>query len=185
MIDVVDLLRRIYNKIYIPVYKKYMGACGERVFFSPIDSVFYYKNMYVGNDVHIDYHADMVASRSKIIIGNHVVFGPHVSIRGGDHRIDVVGKFIDTVGDSMKLPENDLDVVFEGDNWIGMNSTILKGVTIGRGCVVAAGAVVNKSTPPYSVVGGVPAKVLKMRFTKEQIAEHERFLYNKVNEIQG
>lgn len=85
----------------------------------------------------------------------------------------------------MKLPENDLDVVFEGDNWIGMNSTILKGVTIGRGCVVAAGAVVNKSTPPYSVVGGVPAKVLKMRFTKEQIAEHERFLYNKVNEIQG
>ena len=60
-----------------------------------------------------------------------------------------------------------------------MNSTILKGVTIGRGCIVAAGAVVNKSTPPYSIVGGVPAKVLKMRFTEEEIIEHERILYSK------
>lgn len=79
----------------------------------------------------------------------------------------------------MKLPENDQDVIFEGDNWIGMNVTVLKGVTIGRGCIVAAGAVVNKSTPPYSIVGGVPAKVLKMRFTPEQITEHEAILYRK------
>lgn len=179
MTDIVKLFQRIYNKIYIPRYKKQMGACGERVFFSPVNSEFIYENMYVGNDVHIAYHADMVASKSKIIIGDHVVFGPHVSIRGGDHRTDVVGKFVDQVGDDMKLPENDKDVIFEGDNWIGMNSTILKGVTIGRGCIVAAGAVVNKSTPPYSIVGGVPAKVLKMRFTEEEIIEHERILYSK------
>lgn len=79
----------------------------------------------------------------------------------------------------MKLSENDQDVIFEGDNWIGMNVTILKGVTIGRGCIVAAGAVVNKSTPQYSIVGGVPAKVLKMRFTPEQIKAHEAILYGK------
>lgn len=79
----------------------------------------------------------------------------------------------------MKLPENDQDVIFEGDNWIRMNVTILKGVTIGRGCIVAAGAVVNKSTPRYSIVGGVPAKVLKMRFTPEQIKGHEAILYGK------
>ena len=156
-----------------------MGACGKRVFFSPADSIFLYENMYVGNDVHIGYHADMVASRSRIVIGDHVVFGPHVSIRGGDHRTDVVGKFVDQVNDDMKLPENDQDVIFEGDNWIGMNVTVLKGVTIGRGCIVAAGAVVNKSTPRYSIVGGVPAKVLKMRFTPEQIKEHEAILYGK------
>lgn len=156
-----------------------MGACGERVFFSPADSIFLYENMYVGNDVHIGYHADMVASRSRIVIGDHVVFGPHVSIRGGDHRTDVVGKFVDQVNDDMKLPENDQDVIFEGDNWIGMNVTVLKGVTIGRGCIVAAGAVVKKSTPRYSIVGGVPAKVLKMRFTPEQITEHEAILYRK------
>lgn len=51
--------------------------------------------------------------------------------------------------------------------------------TIGRGCIVAAGAVVHKSTPPYSIVGGVPAKVLKMRLTEEEIIEHERILYSK------
>lgn len=179
MFDVLHFLKRAYNKIYIPKYKKIMGHCGDRVFFSPADSVFLYENMYVGNDVYIGYHADFIASRSRIIIGNHVVFGPHVSIRGGDHRTDVVGMFIDEVNDGMKLPQNDADVIFEGDNWIGMNVTILKGVTIGKGCIVAAGSVVNKSTPQYSVVGGIPAKVLKMRFTSEQIEEHESILNEK------
>ena len=94
-------------------------------------------------------------------------------------ELNIVGKFVDQVYDDMKLPENDEDVIFEGDNWIGMNVTILKGVTIGRGCIVAAGAVVNKSTPPYSIVGGIPAKVLKMRFTPEQIEKHEAILYPK------
>ena len=65
-----------------------------------------------------------------------------------------------------KLPENDQDVVFEGDNWIGANVTILKGVTIGEGAVIAAGSVVNKVVPSYSVVGGVPARVIRMRFTE-------------------
>lgn len=75
-----------------------------------------------------------------------------------------------------KLPENDAPVVIEDDVWCGANVTILKGVTIGRGSVVAAGAVVTRSCPPYSIIGGVPAKVLKMRFTAEEIEEHERLL---------
>ena len=138
-----------------------MGACGENVEFSPFDSVLWYETMYVGSNVNIGYHADFVASKSKIIIGDHVVFGPHVSIRGGDHRTDIVGKFVDEVGDNMKLPENDKDVIFEGDNWIGMNTTILKGVTIGRGCIVAAGAVVINDVPENVMVAGCPAKIIK------------------------
>lgn len=78
----------------------------------------------------------------------------------------------------MKDPDNDQDVIIEGDNWIGMNTTILKGVTIGRGCIVAAGAIVTKSTPPYSIVAGVPAKVIKMRFSEEDIIRHESALTN-------
>lgn len=173
MFDIKQLIKRLYNKVYCPIYKKRMLHCGSDVFFSPYDSVFTYENMYVGNHVSIGYHADFVATRSKIIIGDHTVFGPHVSIRGGDHRFDIPGRFIDTIKDEEKLPENDADVVFEGDNWIGMNSTILKGVTIGFGSVIAAGSVVTKDVPMYSIVGGVPAKVIKTRFNLEEIHEHE------------
>ena len=67
-------------------------------------------------------------------------------------------------------------MVIEDDVWCGANVTILKGVTIGRGSIVAAGAVVTHSFPPYSVIGGVPAKLLKMRFTPEEIVEHEKRL---------
>lgn len=177
MFDIKLIFTQLYNKVYSPVFKKRMGSCGKNVYFSPLDSTFYYENLYVGNNVYIGDHADFVSTRSKIIINDHVMFGPHVSIRGGDHRSDIVGRYIDEVKDIDKLPQNDKDVIFEGDNWIGMNSTILKGVTISRGSIVAAGSVVVKSTPPYSIVGGVPARVLKMRFTKEQIEEHERVLY--------
>lgn len=177
MLNIKTLIARFYNKLYVPYFKKRMATCGDHVYFMPNNSVFTYENMYVGNHVHIGYHADFVATRSKIIIGDHVVFGPHVSIRGGDHRVDVIGAYMDEVNDEQKLPENDADVIFEGDNWIGMNVTILKGVTIGRGAVIAAGAVVVKDVPRYSIVGGVPAKLLKMRFTKEEILKHESLLY--------
>lgn len=66
-------------------------------------------------------------------------------------------------------PENRYDVVIGNDVWIGESVTIIAGVTIGDGAVVAAGAVVTKDVPPYTVVGGVPAKPIKKRFTDEQI----------------
>lgn len=70
-----------------------------------------------------------------------------------------------------------MPVEIDSDIWIGTNVTILNGVHISRGCIVAAGAVVTKDVPPYAVVGGVPAKVLQFRFNVEQILEHEKALY--------
>ena len=72
--------------------------------------------------------------------------------------VTVEEKFVDGVN------VYDQPVVIEDDVWVGANVTILKGVTIGHGSVVAAGAVVTKSCPPYSIIGGVPAKVLRKRF---------------------
>jgi len=89
----------------------------------------------------------------------------------------MVGKYVTDITKSNKPAGYDHDVVIEKDVWIGANVTILSGVTIGRGATVAAGAVVNKDVPPYSVVGGVPAKVLKYYWTIDQIIEHESSLY--------
>ena len=118
-----------------------------------------------------------LCSRAKIIIGDHVMFGPNVTVITGRHRSDMVGRYMITVADEEKRPEDDQEVVFVGDNWIGANATILKGVTIGRGAVVAAGAVVTKSVPPYTICGGVPAKTIKNRFTEQELEKHEMMLY--------
>ena len=118
----------------------------------------------------------MLSTRAKVIIGDYVMFGPNVSVITGNHRIDVIGKRMYEIKDSDKRATDDQDVIFAGDNWIGANSTILKGVTIGEGAVVAAGALVNKDVPPYTVVGGVPAKVLKMRFTETELRDHKQRL---------
>jgi tetrahydrodipicolinate N-succinyltransferase len=62
-------------------------------------------------------------------------------------------------------------IVVEDDVWIGTNAVILSGVTLGRGSVVAAGAVVGKDIPPYAIVGGVPAKVIKYRFPESVVED--------------
>ena len=169
------VVRGCTNRLLSFFYKKMLRGCGSNVRFSALTSDFTYRNLTIGNDVYIGPHALFLCTESQIFIGNKVLFGPHVTIIGGDHRITDVGRFIYDVLD--KHPEDDQDVHIEDDVWIGTNTTLLKGVTVGRGSVVAAGALVTKDVPPYAIVGGVPAKVLKYRFTPEQIQEHERQLY--------
>jgi acetyltransferase-like isoleucine patch superfamily enzyme len=72
---------------------------------------------------------------------------------------------------------DDRDVVISDDVWIGTRAIILHGVTIGRGAVVAGGAVVTKNVPPYAIVGGIPARVLRYRWDAETISRHEAILY--------
>ena len=158
-------------------YKKCMRHCGKGVYIRPLSSDFKgLENLSIGDYTSIPKHSTFYCTGAPLTIGKKVIFGPAPTIITGDHRIDVVGKFIMDSYD--KLPENDARVVIEDDVWCGSHVTILKGVTIGRGSVIAAGAVVTKSCPPYSIIGGVPAKVLKSRFTPEEIARHEQALYS-------
>lgn len=152
-----------------------MKKCGKHVYLRPSCSDFKgLWNMTVGDYTSIPKGATFYCTEAPLTIGKKVIFGPHPTIITGDHRIDVIGKYI--MDSTEKLPENDAPVVIEDDVWTGANVTILKGVTIGRGSVIAAGAVVTKSFPPYSIIGGVPAKLLKMRFTPAAIEKHERIL---------
>ncbi len=75
--------------------------------------------------------------------------------------------------DRGKMPFDGFICRIGHDAWIGCNSVILPGVSIGNGAVISAGSVVTKSIPPYAIVGGVPAKILKMRFSDETIGRLE------------
>lgn len=109
------------------------------------------ENITVGSNVHFGVRSLIYTTRAALTIGDYVLFGPETIIITGDHRIDIKDKTIYEITDDMKLPENDQPVVIEKGCWIGARVTILKGVTIGEGSVVAAGAVVVKDVPPYSI----------------------------------
>lgn len=168
----------LWDKLWCHVYKHAMKHCGNGVYLRPMSSDFKgLWNMSIGDGTSIPKGSTFYCTIAPLTIGKKVIFGPKPTIITGDHRIDLIGKYIMDVTDAEKEVEHDAPVVIEDDVWCGANVTILKGVTIGRGSVVAAGAVVTKSFPPYSIIGGVPAKVLKYRFTVEEIIKHECMLY--------
>lgn len=113
-------------------------------------------------------------------IGKYCSIAPSVTILlGGNHRVDWVStypfnimqkEFVDIKGH----PSSKGPLVIENDVWIGAKSLILSGLTIGNGAVVASGSVVIKDVPPYGIVGGNPAKLIKMRFSDEDIAFLQR-----------
>lgn len=168
------LVKVIYKFIIMPIKKSMFAEYGKNVYLGK-NSEITFKNVYLGENVSIGINAVFMSTLARIIIKNNVMFGPGVTIITGDHRTDVIGKYMIDVND--KLPENDKDVIIEDDVWIGSNVTILKGVTIGEGSVVASGSLVNKSIEPYSIVGGVPARKIRMRFDENTIEEHR----NKLN----
>lgn len=171
----------LWDKIWAPLWKKAMKHCGRDVFLRPMScDIKGIENLSVGDGTLIPKGSTFYCTRAELRIGRKVIFGPKPTIITGDHRIDIIGKHIIDVTDEEKLANQDAPVVIEDGCWIGANVTILKGVTIGRGSVIAAGAVVTKSCEPYSIIGGVPAKLIRMRFTPEQIVEHERILNERL-----
>lgn len=163
--------RRIGQAICRPSFR----SCGTQVVFDPLNSNFSYRTIEIGSYVFIGGRAWFSCSHGRIRIGSHVMFGPGVHILGGNHRFSTVGVLM--YDDHEKSQGDDLGVTIEDDVWIGANAVILEGVTIARGSVIGAGSVVTRSTVPYSINAGTPAKMIASRFNESQLTEHiERLL---------
>ena len=110
------------------------------------------QNIHVGDNFHADYNCTML-DLAEIHIGHNCLIGPDVGIYTAGHRLEPEGRVLDVYG---------LPITIGNDVWIGGHSTILPGVTIGDGAVIAAGSVVNKDVAPRTLVGGNPAKMIKV-----------------------
>lgn len=117
-------------------------------------------------------------------IGNNVIFANNVALVGRyDHNYRQIGtptRLASQIRDkNYNWKGLGSKIIIEDDVWIGYGAIIMSGIKIGRGSIIAAGSVVTKEVPPYSIVGGNPAKIIKKRFSKDEIIKHERLLYPK------
>lgn len=114
---------------------------------------------------------------AKVRIGAYTMLANDVQIIGGDHRYDIPGVPIIYAG------RTELKATTIGrDCWIGARSTIMCGVSIGDGSIIAAGSIVTKDVEPYSIYGGTPARKIKKRFQNDKdIAAHEKLLLNNAH----
>jgi len=166
-----------YLRIKIALSKKYITH-GDGIFIGRNVSIWAPHHIRLGNHVTISSDCHVVANCT---IGDYSGLSSRVSLLGRlDHDYKTVGvpfRFAQYVGSrNMKgtyLQEVD-EVTIEEDVWVGHQSIILTGVKVRRGTVVAAGSVVVHDTEPYSIIAGVPAKKVGMRFTNEQIPIHEK-----------
>lgn len=133
-----------------------------------------YGNLVVYNDVNDVYlkigNYCSIANNTIFLLGIDHNFKKSSSYPYMQMLID--GKYRDAVSKG--------DIIVDDDVWIGYGATIMSGVHIGQGAVVAAGAVVTKNVSPYAIVGGVPAKVIKYRFEPEMIGELLKVDYSKL-----
>ena len=109
-----------------------------------------------------------IGAQGGIKIGANVIMGPRVSFHAENHN------YADPLIPIRLQGESRQGIFVEDDCWIGANSIILDGVCIGQGTVVAAGSVVTKNMPPFTIIGGVPARVLKQRQARVISREEER-----------
>ncbi len=151
------------------IMKQLFGKVGESVWIEPPLRVAYGRNVFIGNEVYINFNLTLVDDFT-IQIGDRVLIAPSVIISTSGHPVDPE---IRGTGQQFSLP-----VVIENDVWIGSGVVINPGVTIGEGSVIGAGSVVTKDIPPGVVAMGVPCRVVR------KITEQDKEYYYKNKKVE-
>lgn len=178
---IVMILKKIRNKYLLDVkYRRYsIGTgfhAGVRVRLWSKSTLKIGKNFYIGRDSFIE---------TDCIIGDNVIFGNKVALVGKyDHNYQQIGKPI-RLASTIRDPDYSwkglgLVTMIGNDVWVGYGSTIIQGVEISDGAIIAAGSVVTKNVEAYSIYGGNPAKKIRDRFESiKDLEEHCRLLVNQ------
>lgn len=111
----------------------------------------------IGDFTAISPCAHVGADNGRIIMGKYCAIGPGVVLRAANHRFDRLDAPISTQGHKPG------SIIVEDDVWVGANSVITPDVILGTGCIIGAGSVVTHNVEPYSIVGGVPARLIARR----------------------
>jgi acetyltransferase-like isoleucine patch superfamily enzyme len=167
---VLDRLRELYKamRIQLLLRTRYRSATVGKGFHVAWDVVIHGPGFEAGDYVYL---GPCVEIAPQVKIGNYSSLSSYVVITGNDHLFDVAGVPIRFSGRPESVVTN-----IGCDVLIGHGATVMRGVTIGNGAIVGAGAVVTKDVPPYAIVTGIPARVLRYRFDDEGIRRHEQML---------
>ena len=151
-----DVRVRPLSQFINPSRIEFLGkaSLGKQAFFSADGGT-----IEIGENFSCNVNCHINASiGGQIIIGKNVLVGPNVVMRTANHNFNQANQLINQQGHSFN------DIQIEDNVWIGSNCIILSGVKIGKGAVIAAGAVVNKEVPNNTIVGGVPAREIKKSY---------------------
>jgi acetyltransferase-like isoleucine patch superfamily enzyme len=154
-IHAIAQLRLLFWKHFLKKAGKRIDIMRDVVIMSP-------QNVEIGHDVLLNI-GTKIGGQCGVTIGNYVMLSYNVNIVSENHA------YSNPLVPIKKQGFFGAPIVIEDDAWIGANAVILSGVTIGKGSIVGANAVVTKNVEPYTIVGGIPAKLIKKRFSEKEM----------------
>lgn len=154
--------------------RRQFGAIGRETRIGP-GCTLVPRNMFLADHVMIQNGVNFVSDTGRLKVGRYSVISTQCIIIPGTHLPAVGIPFYYQAANH--IADADSTIVIEEDCWIGAGCILLMKSRIGRGAIIAAGSTVTKPIPPYAVAAGNPARIMAVKFTKEEIIRHEQALY--------